>query len=92
MCACVCVCMSVCVCVSVNLLKKLGTHAGNDAIVAFAKLHDVNVMIHQLNGKPLMVLLSSSHCLSVCSSVCLCQYVCLSVCVSVSHSFVHWTL
>lgn len=40
---------------SVNNLKKLGTHAGNDAIVAFAKLHNVNVMIHQLNGKPLLV-------------------------------------
>ena len=36
-------------------LKKLGTHAGNDSIVAFAKLHNVNVMIHQLNGKPLLV-------------------------------------
>ncbi|KAL8601373.1 hypothetical protein ACOMHN_042377 [Nucella lapillus] len=39
----------------INNLRKQGTHAGNDAIVAFAKLHDVNVMIHQLNGKPLMI-------------------------------------
>lgn len=36
-------------------MKKLGTHAGNDAIVAFAKLHNVNIMIHQLGGKPLLV-------------------------------------
>ncbi|XP_066296078.1 OTU domain-containing protein 3-like isoform X1 [Branchiostoma lanceolatum] len=33
-------------------LRKHGTYAGNDAIVAFAKLHGVNVVIHQLN-KPL---------------------------------------
>nr|KAG5698975.1 hypothetical protein BaRGS_033488 [Batillaria attramentaria] len=39
----------------VNNLKRLGTHAGNDAIVAFAKLHNINVMIHQLNGKPLLI-------------------------------------
>lgn len=39
----------------VKNLQKLGTHAGNDAIVAFAKLHNVNVIIHQLNGKPLMI-------------------------------------
>ncbi|XP_076472456.1 OTU domain-containing protein 3-like isoform X2 [Babylonia areolata] len=39
----------------INNLRKQGTHAGNDAIVAFAKLHNVNVMIHQLNGKPLMI-------------------------------------
>uniref|UniRef100_A0A0B7A1K5 OTU domain-containing protein n=1 Tax=Arion vulgaris TaxID=1028688 RepID=A0A0B7A1K5_9EUPU len=39
----------------VRTLQKLGTHAGNDAIVAFAKLHEVNVVIHQLNGKPLMI-------------------------------------
>lgn len=41
--------------IAVKNLQKLGTHAGNDAIVAFAKLHNVNVIIHQLNGKPLMV-------------------------------------
>ncbi|BFZ23204.1 hypothetical protein BsWGS_26244 [Bradybaena similaris] len=39
----------------VRTLQKLGTHAGNDAIVAFAKLHNVNVVIHQLNGQPLMI-------------------------------------
>ncbi|XP_076451658.1 uncharacterized protein LOC143287510 [Babylonia areolata] len=36
-------------------LKKLGTHAGNDAIVAFAKLHNVNVFIHQLRGNPIQI-------------------------------------
>ncbi|PVD36855.1 hypothetical protein C0Q70_03845 [Pomacea canaliculata] len=41
--------------VHINNLKKLGTHAGNDAIVAFAKLHNVNIMIHQLGGKPLLI-------------------------------------
>lgn len=41
--------------VHVNNLRKLGTHAGNDAIVAFAKRNNVNVMIHQLNGKPLLI-------------------------------------
>ena len=30
-------------------LRKMGTHAGNDAIVAFAKLHDLSVIIHQLD-------------------------------------------
>ncbi|CAG5128180.1 unnamed protein product, partial [Candidula unifasciata] len=39
----------------VQTLQKLGTHAGNDAIVAFAKLHNVHVVIHQLNGQPLMI-------------------------------------
>jgi OTU domain-containing protein 3 len=39
----------------VRTLQKLGTHAGNDAIVAFAKLNGVNVVIHQLQGKPLMI-------------------------------------
>ena len=33
----------------VSWLRKNGTHAGNDAIVAFAKLHHLNVVIHQLN-------------------------------------------
>ncbi|XP_070560699.1 OTU domain-containing protein 3-like [Ptychodera flava] len=32
------------------LLRKPGTYAGNDAIVAFARLHEVNVIIHQLNA------------------------------------------
>lgn len=36
-------------------LQRLGTHAGNDAIVAFAKLHGLTVVIHQLNGKPLLI-------------------------------------
>ena len=27
----------------------MGTHAGNDALVAFAKLHDLDVIIHQLH-------------------------------------------
>ncbi|XP_060600968.1 OTU domain-containing protein 3-like [Ruditapes philippinarum] len=36
-------------------LQKLGTYAGNDAIVAFARLHEVNVIIHQLNSPFLMI-------------------------------------
>ena len=36
-------------------LRKKGTHAGNDAIVAFAKLHHLNVAIHQLNQPILMI-------------------------------------
>ena len=36
-------------------LKKRGTHAGNDAIVAFAKLHHLNVAVHQLNQPILMI-------------------------------------
>ncbi|CAG5124186.1 unnamed protein product, partial [Candidula unifasciata] len=39
----------------VKALQKLGTHAGNDAIVAFAKLHNVNVVIHQLRGRPILI-------------------------------------
>ncbi|KAK3737177.1 hypothetical protein RRG08_016481 [Elysia crispata] len=39
----------------VRNLQKLGIHAGNDAIVAFAKVNGVDVIIHQLNGKPLMI-------------------------------------
>ena len=34
----------------VAMLKKMGTYAGNDAIVAFAKLYGLNVVIHQLNS------------------------------------------
>ena len=30
-------------------LRKMGTHAGNDAIVAFAELHNLSVIIHQLD-------------------------------------------
>ena len=33
----------------ISWLRKKGTHAGNDAIVAFAKLHHLNVAIHQLS-------------------------------------------
>lgn len=33
-------------------LSEVGTFAGNDSIVAFAKLHNITVVIHQLN-KPL---------------------------------------
>merc|ERR1719435_460775 len=33
-------------------LPKVGTFGGNDSIVAFARLHDLTVVIHQLN-KPL---------------------------------------
>ncbi|XP_077867727.1 OTU domain-containing protein 3-like, partial [Saccoglossus kowalevskii] len=34
----------------VAMLKKPGTYAGNDVIVAFARLHEINVIIHQLNA------------------------------------------
>ena len=33
----------------------MGTHAGNDAIVAFAKIHDLNVVIHQLDQPTLII-------------------------------------
>ena len=36
-------------------LRKKGTHAGNDAIVAFAKLHHLNVAVHQLQQPILMI-------------------------------------
>lgn len=36
-------------------LRKLGTYAGNDAIVAFARFHQVNVVIHQLNAPFLLI-------------------------------------
>ncbi len=35
---------------AVAMLKKMGTYAGQDAIVAFARLYGVNVVIHQLNS------------------------------------------
>lgn len=35
---------------SVSNLAELGTYAGNDCIVAFARLHEVNIVIHQLNA------------------------------------------
>ena len=34
---------------SVEQLSKLSTYGGNDSIVAFARNHGVNVVIHQLN-------------------------------------------
>ena len=30
-------------------LRKMSTHAGNDAIVAFTKIHNLSVVIHQLD-------------------------------------------
>jgi len=33
----------------------MGTYAGNDAIVAFARLHQVNIIIHQLSSPFLLV-------------------------------------
>ncbi len=35
---------------SVDNLSRLGTYAGQDALVAFARLHRVSIMIHQLNS------------------------------------------
>ncbi|XP_041377611.1 OTU domain-containing protein 3-like [Gigantopelta aegis] len=46
--------------VHIQNLKKLGTYAGNDAIVAFARLHSVNIVIHQLDAKHLMIQGSSN--------------------------------
>ena len=34
---------------SVEQLSKLSTYGGNDSIVAFARNHGVNIVIHQLN-------------------------------------------
>ena len=39
----------------ISWLRKKGTHAGNDTIVAFAKLHHLNVAIHQLSQPILMI-------------------------------------
>lgn len=36
-------------------LGTIGTYAGNDAIVAFARLYQINVIIHQLNSPFLLV-------------------------------------
>ena len=41
--------------ISVSGLQKMGTYAGNDAIVAFARLHQVNIIIHQLSSPFLLV-------------------------------------
>lgn len=35
--------------VAVDELSRPGTYAGQDALVAFARLHKVNILIHQLN-------------------------------------------
>lgn len=35
---------------AVAMLSKAGTYAGNDCIVAFARIHKVNVVIHQLDS------------------------------------------
>ena len=34
----------------VSQLRKAGTFAGNDALVAFSRLHDVTIVIHQLDS------------------------------------------
>ena len=39
----------------ITWLREKGTHAGNDAIVAFAELHHLNVAIHQLSQPILMI-------------------------------------
>ena len=39
----------------ISWLRKKGTHVGNDAIVAFAKQHHLNVAIHQLSQPILMI-------------------------------------
>ncbi|XP_052821455.1 OTU domain-containing protein 3-like [Mya arenaria] len=39
----------------IHALQKMGTYAGNDAIVAFARLHQVNIIIHQLNSPFLLI-------------------------------------
>ncbi|CAC5401217.1 OTUD3 [Mytilus coruscus] len=36
-------------------LSAIGTYAGNDAIVAFARLYQINVVIHQLNSPFLLI-------------------------------------
>ncbi|KAH3827282.1 OTU domain-containing protein 3-like [Dreissena polymorpha] len=36
-------------------LQKMGTYAGNDAIVAFSRLHKLNIIIHQLNSPFLLI-------------------------------------
>ena len=36
-------------------LRKKGAHVGNDALVAFAKIHDLNVVIHQMDQPTLMI-------------------------------------
>lgn len=49
---------------AVHSLAQPGTFAGNDAIVAFARLHNVSVVIHQLNSKVWVIHPSNdqNHC------------------------------
>lgn len=42
-------------------LSKLGTYGGNDSIVAFARNHGVNIVIHQLN-EPRWVINGGDYC------------------------------
>lgn len=46
---------------TVNDLSHPGTYAGQDALVAFARLHGVNIIIHQLN-RPLWKIQGSENC------------------------------
>lgn len=47
--------------ITVSSLAQPGTFAGNDAIVAFARLHNVSVVIHQLNSKVWVIHPSNDH-------------------------------
>lgn len=47
-------------CSTVECLGSPGTYAGNDAIVAFARLHQLTVIIHQLNSPILEVNIQGS--------------------------------
>lgn len=42
-------------------ISKLGTYGGNDSIVAFARYHGVNIVIHQLN-EPRWVIYGADYC------------------------------
>lgn len=46
---------------SVQDISKLGTYGGNDSIVAFARYHGVNIVIHQLN-EPRWVIYGADYC------------------------------
>ena len=48
---------------SVQELSKLSTYGGNDSIVAFARNHGVNIVIHQLN-EPRWVIYGADYCMS----------------------------
>ncbi|KAL3861906.1 hypothetical protein ACJMK2_007919 [Sinanodonta woodiana] len=41
-------------------IRQIGTYVGNDAIVAFARLHQVSIVIHQLNA-PFLLIQGSQH-------------------------------